>query len=834
MTVLQILCPRRLAAAVALAAIGFGAAPAPTFAQPSAPAQTAPAGGYRMPAPELARLVDAPGTPGIVVSPTGTSMVILDQSDAPSIAELSMPELRLAGLRMNPRTNGPSRARAATGLRIGTTDASGTTRAVTGLPASARVRNVEFSPDGRRVAFTHDADDRIELWTMEVATARAQRVGTVAVNETLAGAFEWLPSSDGFLVPIVPATRPARPAETTTPSGPVVQETSGRAAPSRTYQDLLTSTTDEAMFAYVATAQPARVSLSGAVTPLGATGLVRRVAPSPDGRYVLTERIERPYSYLVPAGRFPLRIDVLDARTGAPVRTVATLPLQENVPVSFGSTTEGVRGVSWRADAPATLVWAEALDGGDGRREAAERDRVMMHAAPFTSAPVVLATLPYRFAGVTWGDDDFALVAESWQATRAVRVYRMAPSRPGVLTQMLAYSSEDRYGNPGQPVTRMTPQGTRVLRRDADGRLFMTGGGASAEGDRPFVRRFDPASGETVELFRSSGEAYESVVAMLDESRVLTQRETPTEPPNVWLRDLVRRTAPLQITAFAHPYPEFAAVRKERLAYRRADGVPLSATLYLPAGYDATRDGPLPTFVWAYPAEFKDAGAAGQVSGSPYRFTRIAASGAVPYVLRGYAVLDDASVPIVGEGAAQPNDTFIEQLVASMQAAIDEGVRRGVVDRGRVGVGGHSYGAFMTANLLAHSDLFRAGIARSGAYNRTLTPFGFQNEERTYWEAPAVYDRMSPFMNANRIDEPLLMIHGIADNNPGTFPIQSERLYNAVKGLGGTARLVMLPSESHGYAARESVLHMLWEMDTWLDRYVKSATPRPAPTTGSR
>lgn len=807
---------RRLVLSLALSA----ALAAPSLAQ-------APAGGYRLPAPELVRLVDAPATPGVVVSPDGQTLLFLEQAELPTIEELSRPELRLAGLRLDPRTNGPSRTRAATALRVGSLDGDGATRPVANLPASPRLRNVQFSPDGRHVAFTHDAEGRIELWTMPVATARARRVGTFAVNETLADAFAWLPSSDGFLVPIVPARRPERPAETTTPSGPVVQETAGRAAPSRTYQDLLASPADEQAFEHYATSQPARVTLAGAVANLGAAGLASRLEPSPDGRYVLVETMKRPFSYLVPASRFPRTLDVLDARTGRLVKRVADLPLMENVPVAFGSTTEGVRSAQWRADAPATLVWVEALDGGDGRRLSDERDRVFALAAPFTASPTVLATLPYRFGGIQWGDGDLALVSAFWQATRRARMYRFAPDRPGALTSVLDRSSEDRYTDPGRPATTATPQGTRVLLRDGQGALFMVGGGASPEGDRPFVRRWDITSGETTELFRSSGEVYESPVAVLNaQGTILTQRETPTEPPNFWLRETIRRSAPRQVTRFAHPYPEFAAIRKELVTYRRADGVPLSATLYLPAGYDAKRDGPLPTFVWAYPAEFKTADAAGQVTGSPYRFNRLSVSGAVPFVLRGYAVLDNASVPIVGEGDVQPNDTFVEQLIASMWAAIHEGVRRGVVDSTRVGVGGHSYGAFMTANLLAHSNLFRAGIARSGAYNRTLTPFGFQNEERTYWQAPDVYNRMSPFMNASTIDEPLLLIHGMADNNPGTFPIQSERLYNAVKGLGGTARLVMLPSESHGYAARESLLHMLWEMDTWLERFVK--TPAPA------
>lgn len=139
----------------------------------------------------------------------------------------------------------------------------------------------------------------------------------------------------------------------------------------------------------------------------------------------------------------------------------------------------------------------------------------------------------------------------------------------------------------------------------------------------------------------------------------------------------------------------------------------------------------------------------------------------------------------------------------------------------------------MTANLLAHSDLFRAGIARSGAYNRTLTPFGFQSERRTFWEAPEMYAKVSPFWYADKIKEPILLIHGEADNNQGTFPIQSERMFAAIRGNGGTARLVMLPLEAHGYAAKESTEHTLFEMVQWFDKWVKNAKPRGSSQAGN-
>jgi len=782
---------------------------------------------YQMPAPELTALVDAPVTPGVSLSPDMSAMLIIERSSLPSIAEVSAPELRIAGMRIDPRINGPSRARPSVNLALRSLD--GTERPVTGLPAAPAIRNTSWSPDGRHVVFTHDASDHIELWVIDAASARASRLGTFAVNDAYGRAVRWL-GDDALLVTLVPDGRGAAPPRPTVPTGAVVRENTGQVAPNRTYEDLLQNPHDEELFEYYATSQVARVGLDGSVTPIGPAGLVQDASPSPDGRYILVETTHRPFSYLVPARSFPTSIDVWDL-SGNVVHRVADLPLQDQVPPGFGSVPTGVRSIGWRQDADATLYWVEARDGGDARAEAEIRDEVMMLAAPFSGRPTPIARLGLRYGGVQWTEDGWAFVSENWFATRQRRTYRFHPDAPGDMELVFDLQTEDGYANPGFPVSRETDRGTNVLRTaDGGNSIYLAGQGASPEGNRPFLRKMDLRTGATEELFRSEAPYYEGFVDFLDDGRVITRRESVDEPPNYYVRDLGsgRLTA---ITSFPHPYPQFADVQKEVIQYTREDGVPLSATLYLPAGYEKDRDGPLPTFVWAYPTEYKSADAAGQRSDSPYQFTRISYSGAVPWVTRGYAILDDAAMPIIGEGDAEPNDTFREQLVANAKAAIDEGVRRGVVDPDRVGVGGHSYGAFMTANLLAHSDLFRAGIARSGAYNRTLTPFGFQREERLFWEAPEVYYGMSPFMYADQVNEPILLIHGEADDNSGTFPIQSIRFYNALKGFGAIARLVMLPAEAHGYAARESVLHMMWEMDRWLDKYVKNAPPREHATT---
>jgi dipeptidyl aminopeptidase/acylaminoacyl peptidase len=804
------------------------------FARPAAADTTASstAALYRTPPEPLAGFVDAPATPGVRLDPRREWMVLLEQPSLPPIAELAERELRLGGLRIRPRSHGPSRSGYASGLRLlHIPDLA--ERPVSGLPEGARIENIRFSPDGSRFAFTHTAPEGIELWVADVASARARRLTPALLNLAAGTAPAWLP--DGSLVcPLVVAELGPEPAVATVPTGPILQESRGRTAPARTYQDLLKNASDEALFEYYLTAQLARIAPDGQVVPLGRPGLVLNFSPSPDGRFLLVQTLHRPFSYLVTAFRFPLRSEVWD-RDGRVVRAVADTPLQEEVPITFGSAPSGPREIDWRDDAPATLYWVEALDGGDAAREAAERDRVVTLAAPFTGDPAPLATLGMRFDGIFWGTDDLALVSESWFKTRRTRLWVLHP-RGGKAPELLFdRSSEDRYSDPGFPLMVTNAWGRPVLQTADGGKtLFLAGEGASSEGDRPFLDAFDLASRKPRRLFRSEAPYYEDPVALLDKAGryLLVRREAVEEPPNYFVRDLRDPKKPglRQVTRFPHPTPQLLGIHKELLRYARPDGVQLTATLYTPVGWKAA-DGPLPMVMWAYPQEFKSASAAGQVAGSPYRFARAPWSSPLVWLTRGYAVLDNPSLPIVGEGDKEPNDTYVEQLVASAKAAVDEVVRRGVADPRRIAIGGHSYGAFTTANLLAHSDLFAAGIAESGAYNRTLTPFGFQIEERDLWHAADTYSRMSPFQYADKIKEPLLLVHGQADSNAGTDPIQSDRFYTALKGNGATVRLVVLPFESHTYRGRESALHLLWEQANWLDTYVKN---RPAEGASTR
>jgi len=471
------------------------------------------------------------------------------------------------------------------------------------------------------------------------------------------------------------------------------------------------------------------------------------------------------------------------------------------------------------------LVWYEALDGGDPNKEAEHRDRYMQQSAPFTDKPKEIIRVNHRAVGTAYFEDSSLMLTTEYDRDRRWVVSLLhdldSDADPQVLTDR---SVRDRYGDPGAVVSRPDETGHYIARQDGDW-IYRKGNGASPKGNLPFIDRQNLKTLETQRLWRCEEENYEAVVKVTASNEsgdleVITDHENPTSPSNYYLRKLGKdSTAPaVALTDFKDPTPQIRGIKKRLVKYKRADGVPLSATLYLPADYkEGTR---LPLLVWAYPREFSDAKTAGQISGTPSQFTRMRGLTHLSLLTQGYAIMDAATMPVIGNPETM-NDTFIEQIVGAAKAAIDHAAELGVADPDRACVGGHSYGAFMTANLMAHSDLFKAGVARSGAYNRTLTPFGFQSERRPYWEARDIYHSISPFLHADKINEPLLLIHGENDNNSGTFPLQSTRMYQAIKGNGGTVRLVMLPHESHGYRARQSILHTHAETIKWLNKYVR-------------
>ncbi|NLE35084.1 MAG: S9 family peptidase [Bacteroidales bacterium] len=776
---------------------------------------------YQLPPDEIIALVEAPQTPNVLLSPDNQTMLLLYRKGLPSIADLSQPELRLAGIRFDPSTNGQTRGQSVAAISVMKSDGTGLGD-LKGLPEDPAIGGVSWSADSKRFAFTNTTDNTVELWIADPVTMTARKIDE-GLNGIFRGTMSWL--ADGSLVYLrTLAGRGDAPQASRVPAGPVIQESSGMQGEARTFQDLLGSPDDEKIFEYYATSELVRWDGTGTAS-IGRKGIITDVSPSPDGRWLLVTLTERPFSYLVPYYYFPSRTEIWDLE-GKMVRTLLVQPLRENLPRGYDMVIAGPRNYNWRSDRPASLMWVEALDEGNYHaREMQYHDRVYMLEAPFAGDPQPFIDTEKRFQGIIWGNDNLAILMEGLSKSRVRVTSSFSPVNPqATLKKLWELNSDDRYNNPGFPATVLNMWGRSVLLTADRGRsLYLSGQGASPEGDRPFVDRYDLRTGRTTRLWQSDGPYYEAVNEFIDPARglLLTVRQSVTEVPNYFIRDLRKGTLK-QVTRFENPYPQLAGVQKELVTYKRNDGIDLSFTLYLPAGYDRVKDGPLPTILWAYPREYNDPSMAGQVSGSPYTFTRISPSSVLVYVTQGYAVLNDASFPIVGTGGKEPNDTFVEQLVANAEAAINKAVEMGVTDPARVAVSGHSYGAFMTAHLLSHSRLFAAGIARSGAYNRSLTPFGFQSERRSFWEAPELYLEMSPFTHAAKVKDPLLLIHGIADNNSGTFPIQSERYYAALKGAGVITRLVMLPHESHGYSARESLLHMHWEYLRWLDKYVKN------------
>lgn len=772
---------------------------------------------YKMPPKEVVDILDAPPTPSVTMSPAGDTMLLVERESMPSIAYLSEPILRIAGMRITPAYNSRQVLSFSTGLALKDMK-TGLVRRVA-LPEGVKFTFPAFSPDGARVAFLRYVEGGVELWALDVKAGTAKALTGPVVNAVLGG-LDWAPDGRRVLVSLVPEGRGQAPLAPRVPVGPEVQVSGGKEAKVATYQDLLKNAFDEVLFDHYAASQTALVdAATGEVRRIGKPGIYDTLAVSPSQRYLYVGRIKRPYSYALPADGFAHSLEVWDL-DGNLVKVVADLPTEEGVPINGVPT--GPRNVGWMTHEPETLVWAEALDGGDPKKDAPFRDRWVSLDAPFAAEPKELFKLKERAAGLQYFAAPGKVLASqsewkrSWRTTFLVDL--ADPAAAPVTVWDL--SARDSYKNPGRPVTTILKTGERVILQDKDW-IYLSGAGSSPQGDHPFLDRMNLKTLKVERLWQCQDPAYETFVDFAGASRTkfITSYESKTEPPNYCLFDLKtkKRSA---LTDFKDPAPQLTGLRKERITYKRAiDGLELSGTLYLPPGYkDGTR---LPVVIWAYPLEYDTAATAGQVRGSVNRFTFFRGTSQLFFLTQGYAVLDNAEMPVVGTPETV-NDTFVPQIVSNAEAAIRKLDEMGVGDPKRVGVGGHSYGAFMTANLLAHCDLFAAGIARSGAYNRTLTPFGFQSERRTLWEATDTYVKMSPFMFADKIKTPLLMIHGMADNNSGTFPIQSERLFAALKGFGATARFVYLPYESHGYSARESVLDVLAEMIEWFDIHVKN------------
>lgn len=780
---------------------------------------------YQKPSQEILQLAEYDRAPSVSMTSDKQWMVLSYRDTYKSLQDLNQDELRLGGLRINPNTNISSTTTFINTLKVKkVTDANETL--VKGLPENARISNMTWSPDESKIAFTHTNQTGNELWILDLKTAVATRLTDAVLNANLGNPITWYKDGKKLLIKVIPANKPALiNAQKAIPTGPIVSEAeAGIVSQNRTYQDLLKNKTDEANFEALVTSELYTIDLNGTKKLFKEAAMYSGEVFSPDGNYLLLTTIQKPFSYLVPLNRFPMKTVAYD-KNGNEIKVVNEVALNEVMPKGFMAVRTGKRSMSWRADQPATLFFVEALDGGDPANKVDYRDALYTWEAPFDNAPELLTKTPQRYGGIEWGDDETAIIYDQWYDTRNLRTYLFNPQKKSDLITIWDRNYQDIYSDPGEFQTKKNQWGRYTLQKE-NNKLYLIGEGHSKEGQFPFIDELDLATLKTKRLYQSTAtDQKESISEIIDikTGQILVNIQSKTDYPNYYFRNIKNKKGLQQITFNKNPFESIKDVHKEVIKYKRKDGVELSGTLYLPAGFD--RKNPkekLPLLIWAYPTEYKDKNSAGQSSANPNEFTFPYYGSFVYWAAKGYAVLDDAAFPIIGEGDQEPNDTFIEQLVMNAEAAIDAIDQLGYIDRTRVGVGGHSYGAFMTANLLSHTDLFACGIARSGAYNRTLTPFGFQSEQRNYWEASEIYNKMSPFMNAEKMKTPLLLVHGEADNNPGTFTLQTERYFQALKGLGAPVRMVILPKESHSYVAKENILHLLWEQEQFLDKHLKN------------
>jgi dipeptidyl aminopeptidase/acylaminoacyl peptidase len=779
---------------------------------------------YQKPSKSILDLVDYERPPSISMDTKKQYMLLSYRDTYKTLDDLNQDEMRLGGLRINPTTNISSTVTYMKNIKLRKINDDNEIQ-VSGLPANPRISNISWSKNEKKIAFSHTTNSGVALWVVDVASAKATQLTEDNVNANLGNPFSWYSDNENILVRMLPKNRAALLNEKKNlPTGPIVSNASGTISQNRTYQDLLKNKADEANFQNILTAELYTVNLNGSKKIFKSADMYAGETFSPDGNYVMISTIQKPFSYIVPLNRFPTKTVIYDKESNE-VKVVNEVALNEIMPKGFMATRSGKRNMDWRNDQAATLYYVEALDGGNPENKVGFRDEVWQWQAPFDQNATLLLKTKQRFSGVIWGNATTAVAFDEWYDTRNTKTYLFNPSdatqNPTVISDR---NSQDIYSDPGSFETIKNAFGKQVLAIE-NNTLFLLGNGFTKNGQFPFIDEFSLKNQQTKRLYTSKyKDKKEDLISIEDFKKgiVLVQIQSKNEYPNYYFRNINKKDQLTAITNFKNPFESIKNVSKEVIQYKRKDGVGLSGTLYLPAGYDKVKKEKLPLLIWAYPTEYKDKNSAGQNNQNPNEFTFPYYGSFVYWATKGYAVLDDASFPIIGEGTTEPNDNFIIQLVDNGEAAINAVDALGYIDRTKVAVGGHSYGAFMVANLLTHSNLFACGIARSGAYNRTLTPFGFQSEQRNYWEVPEVYNTMSPFMNANKMKTPLLLVHGEADNNPGTFTLQTERYFQALKGLGAPVRMVILPKEAHGYVAKENILHLLWEQDQFLEKYLKN------------
>lgn len=781
---------------------------------------------YQKPSEEILTLADFEMAPAISMNSTKDQAILVYRNTYKTLDDLNQEEMRLGGLRINPKTSISSTMTFYTKIKVKNLLTQMETE-VKNLPQSAKITYLTWSPDEKKIAFINNTNQGNELWYIDLDNAQAHQLTQAELNANTGNPITWFKDNQQLLVKIQRHRYDDLTDKTNAiPNGPIVSASEGGVeSQNRTYQDLLKDKIDEENFEKLITTDLYRIDLSGNKKLFKSADMFISESFSPDGKYLMITTLQKPFSYIVPFQRFPMKTTVYTAN-GDRVKVVNELPLNEVMPKGFMSVRQGKRSLRWRSDKPSSLFYVQALDEGDQANEVEFRDELFSWDAPFNKNPESLAKTTQRYGGIIFGNNQTAIVYDQWYDTRNIKTYLLNPSTKNMKV-INDRNYQDVYADPGDFQTERNEFGQQTLLIN-NHKMYLIGDGYSANGKFPFIDEYDMTTEQSSRIYQSTlTDKLEDISSIIDidSGKILVNIQSKTDYPNYYFRNIFAThddDSLTKVTDNQNPFESLNDVHKEVIKYQRKDGVELSGTLYLPKGYmERENKEKLPLLIWAYPTEYKDKNSAGQSTANPNEFTFPYYGSFVYWVAKGYAVLDDAAFPIIGEGETEPNDTFIEQLIWNAEAAIDALDEKGYIDRTKVGVGGHSYGAFMTANLLTHSDLFACGIARSGAYNRTLTPFGFQREQRNYWEASDVYNTMSPFMNAEKMKKPMLLVHGEADNNPGTFTLQTERYFQALKGLGAPVRMVILPKESHGYVAKENILHLLWEQEQFLDKYLK-------------
>lgn len=782
---------------------------------------------YQKPDAPIDQLVRGPDRSSPTLNRQKTALVKGYGVYYPSIQYIARPQIKLGGVRFNPK-NYTSVANAYV-KRLVYRDIKTKAEKEISFPEGSIIRERAWSPDGKHLAVSVELEKCHEVWIVQIPGLQKTKVPGVCLNAVLGRYVDWVDNDRLLLRVRTPDQAQEVAIEKEIPVGPVVQETKGKVSNNRTYPNLVKTPQDEKAFARAIKSQHVIYHVGAkSISKLGPAGLYTTFDFSPDRKYILVKTLQTPFSYNVPVGLYGYKLDVWTA-DGKPFHHLVEDEAQENLPIE--GVTDKPRSFAWVMSEPSTLFNLKALDKGDWNVKADYRDELYftkMKTASDTKAEFI-QKFKFRIVGFDAFDlKDNYMVTEYERDRKWVTDYQMSKTTDGwKLKTMFSLSEDDDYNAPGSPYSKRNKYDEFVIAVDQtgdDASIYLSGKGSTPKGDFPFLKKMSLETQKTSEIFRSAEGRYESFQGFMDTEHYtsfLISSESQTEMQKYELVTVKDGKLSREVFLDSEPdiFQKIAQFKKEIVTYKRNDGVLLSGTLYYPTDYKEGQK--YPAIIQAYPLEYTDASTAGQVRGSQNYYSRPSGSSILFNLMRGYVVLDEAQMPIIGPPETK-NDTFREQLVAGAQAAVDFLKQKGLVDEKRIGVIGHSYGAFMVSNLLTYSDLFATGIARSGAYNRTLTPNGFQGERRSLWQAKETYAKMSPFIDADKMKKPLLLIHGMADNNPGTFTLQSERYFDALKAQGVTARLVLLPEESHGYESLESNEHVLYETFRWFDQYLKN------------